>query len=32
MIEGRATAQNFGQPITQLGPARTVEFGVQFGF
>jgi outer membrane receptor protein involved in Fe transport len=32
LIEGRVTARNFGQPITQLGPPRTVEFGVMLGF
>jgi hypothetical protein len=32
LIEGRATASNFGEPISQLGPARIVEFGVTLGF
>ena len=28
-IEGRATARNFGEPITASGPARTIEFGLK---
>jgi hypothetical protein len=28
-VEGRATSQNFGQPITAAGPPRTLEFGIK---
>ena len=31
-IEGRATSQNFGEPIGQVGPARLLEFGVKIDF
>ena len=32
LIEGRATARNFGQGIALAGPPRSVELGVRFGF
>jgi hypothetical protein len=32
MIEGRATAMNFGQPTAQATLPRTVESGVRFAF
>jgi hypothetical protein len=31
-IEGRATSQDFGEPIGQVGPARILEFGVRLDF
>jgi hypothetical protein len=32
LIEGRATSQNFGRPITLAGPPRTIEVGARFKF
>ena len=31
-IEGRATSRNFGEPIGQIGPPRTLEFGFKLDF
>jgi len=31
-IEGRATSLNFGEPIGQVGPPRTLEFGFKLDF
>ena len=32
LIEGRATARNFGEGIALAGPPRSVELGLSFGF
>jgi hypothetical protein len=31
-MEGRVTSRNFGEPIGQVGPPRTLELGFRLGF
>ena len=31
-VEGRVTSRDFGEPIGQVGPPRTLEFGFKLDF
>ena len=31
-IEGRITSSSFGRPVGYIGPPRTIELGLRFGF